>query len=344
MSAAIRAAEAGLVPDPLVRWGIRRLLQKRLRSLEEEGPAEEAKRRFVRHMSGSPVALVPEKANDQHYELPPAFFEAVLGPHLKYSSGLFEGEGSTLAEAEAAMLRATCERAGVADGMRILDLGCGWGSLSLWIAERYPRCEVTGVSNSAPQRAFIEARARARGLTNVRIVTADMNRFSTDESFDRVISIEMFEHMRNWSLLLQRVKGWLAPGGRVFLHVFAHRERAYAYEVRDASDWMSEHFFTGGMMPSDDLAARVPSGFDVERRWVVNGTHYARTAEAWLRNLDARRAEVMPVLAATYGEANAPRWFRRWRMFFLACAELFGYRSGEEWWVAHALLRPEEEP
>jgi cyclopropane-fatty-acyl-phospholipid synthase len=345
MKIALSLVERGYVPKPLIRHGIRRLLAERLREQElvYGDDREEALRAWTREMRAADVAPVPEKANEQHYEVPPAFFLHSLGKRLKYSSAFYPDERTTLDEAEEAMLALTCERAGLCDGQDVLELGCGWGSLTLWKAEHYPKSRIRAVSNSAPQRAFILERARRMGLDNVEVLTRDMNRFETDERFDRVVSVEMFEHMRNWEELLGRVRGWLKPQGRVFLHVFAHERYAYPFEARDESDWMSRYFFTGGMMPSSDLLERLDIPFEVEQRWTVDGTHYARTAEDWLRNLEAHRDEVLPVLREAYGEHEAETWFQRWRVFFLACAELFGYRDGEEWVVAHVRLAPKPE-
>jgi cyclopropane-fatty-acyl-phospholipid synthase len=334
----VGAAERGLVPDAIVRVAIRRLLRERLREQQQAGEPGQAA--FRAAMAASPLALVPEKANQQHYECPPAFFERVLGPRMKYSACLFASGGESLAEAEQAMLALTCERAGLEDGMQVLDLGCGWGSLSLWIADHLPACRVTAVSNSKLQREFILGRAAARGLRAIEVVTADMNLFDPGRRFDRVISVEMFEHMRNWGLLFSRVARWLHPGGRAFLHVFAHRRFAYPYESEGANDWMGRHFFSGGLMPSEDLLAAFPESLEVEERWRVDGTHYQRTAEAWLANLDARRAELAALLAANLGEDETRRALQRWRLFFLACSELFGYRNGSEWFVSHARLAP----
>jgi len=341
MNTAIRLVESGYVPRPLVRFGIRRLLRRRLREQEHRfaRDPDAAMDAWLERMRRGPVAPVPEKANEQHYELPPEFFRAVLGRRLKYSSAYFPPGVDSLDEAEEAMLELTCRRAGLGDGQRILELGCGWGSLSLWMAEHYPRSRILAVSNSAPQREYIQARARERGLRNLDVATHDMNAFETARQLDRIVSVEMFEHMRNWEELLQRASRWLDASGRLFVHVFAHREFAYPFETQDDSDWMARYFFTGGMMPSDDLLERVDSPFDVERHWVVDGTHYARTAEGWLENLDAARAEVLPILERTYGRGEAERWLERWRVFFLACAELFGYRGGREWWVSHYRLQ-----
>jgi cyclopropane-fatty-acyl-phospholipid synthase len=339
----IGLAERGLVPDSLVRLGIRRMLRQRLREIAQPDveAAREVQHAFLSELRRGPLALVPELANEQHYEVPPAFFEQVLGTRLKYSCGLWPAGVHDLDEAEERMLELTCRRAGIADGARVLDLGCGWGSLSLWIAERFRHCRVIAVSNSKSQREFILAQAAARGLTDVEVVTADVNCFAPDRRFDRVVSVEMFEHVRNHPLLLSRIASWLEPDGRLFVHHFAHREHAYPYEARDEDDWMARTFFSGGIMPSDDLLLRCQDDLVVERHWRVNGRHYQRTCEAWLARQDERREAVLAALGRAYGSAQAQLWFQRWRLFFLACSELFGYRDGQEWWVTHVrMARP----
>ncbi len=335
MKWAIELAERGLVPDGLVRQGIRRLLRERLRQVHAAPEPEDV---LVARMRGEPLATGAHAANAQHYEVPAAFFEAVLGRHRKYSCAYWPEGVASLDDAEAAALDLACRRAGVRNGMSVLDLGCGWGSLALWIAEHYPDCRVLAVSNSRSQGRFIEQAKRRRGLPGVTVRTADVNGFDSEEAFDRVISIEMFEHVRNHALLLERVDRWLAPGGRLFVHHFCHRSRPYFFEDRGPGDWIARHFFTGGLMPSERLLDHCAGPLQVEARWRLSGTHYRRTAEAWLANLDRRRDEVRTVLGSAPG-AGADRLRRRWRLFFLACAETFGYRGGREWFVSHSRWR-----
>ena len=335
-AAAIAAAERLPLPDMALRFGIARLVGRTDRAL---AGAVTDDRAFARAMDGRPIAVHAEVANRQHYELPPAFFDLVLGPRRKYSCCLYERPGATLAEAEERALESSCAHAALADGQAVLELGCGWGSLSLFMAERYPASRILAVSNSAAQRRHIEAEIARRRLGNLRVVTADMNEFAPEGRFERIVSVEMFEHMANWQALLGRARSWLVPEGRQFLHVFAHRAGAYRFDHGDRADWIARHFFTGGIMPSHGLARQFAHCFTVERDWRWNGCHYERTALDWLANLDARRGEIAPILAATYG-ADARLWLRRWRLFFLAVAGLFGHAGGEAWGVSHYLLRP----
>jgi cyclopropane-fatty-acyl-phospholipid synthase len=334
---AIRAVERTPLPDPLTSAGIEFLVGRTRRALATG--QQEDEQVFARDMVRHPIAWHPDAANRQHYELPPSFFGLVLGPRRKYSSCLYDTGNETLAEAEVLALEETVAHAGLADGQRILELGCGWGSLSLFMAERFPAATIVAVSNSAPQRRHIEAEAEARGLKNLAVVTADMNDFQADATFDRIVSVEMFEHMSNWRTLLEKVRGWLAPDGRLFLHVFSHRRHSYRFDHGDRADWIAQHFFTGGIMPSHQLVQHFPDLFAVEAEWRWSGLHYRRTAEDWLANFDANRTAVDRIFAEVYG-ADARIWRRRWRLFFLATAGLFGHAGGSEWGISHYRLRP----
>jgi len=340
-NSAIEFVERGWVPDWLTRIAIRRLCSKRLESLDLGNDQDLANQlqAFIGTVKQGPIALVPEKANEQHYEVPAEFYEKVLGHFRKYSCCYWPNGVSTLDEAEAAALHETCEHAELKDGMQILELGCGWGALSLWILENYPHCQLTAVSNSHSQRSFIQKQAVEQGVSDrLTVITADMNDFGTSLTFDRVVSVEMFEHMRNYEMLLSRIASWLNEDGKLFVHIFCHRQFVYPFNDQSADDWMARHFFSGGIMPSDDLFSHFKDHMRVEKQWRWNGQHYQRTAEAWLENLDQYQDQLMPVLAATYGESLTKRWLMRWRLFFLAVAELFGYASGEEWYVSHYLL------
>jgi cyclopropane-fatty-acyl-phospholipid synthase len=342
LSWSMRLLERDWVPDFLIRRGIRRLLEERLKEEDRGGPeAQQAHlMKLITRLRASPVAINTEDANLQHYEVPSAFFQHVLGPNLKYSSCYYERPDETLGEAEANMLRLTAARAKLVDGDSILELGCGWGSLSLWMAEHFPNSSITVVSNSRTQKRFIDARAALRGFKNLEVITADANHLTFDQAarFDRIVSVEMFEHMRNYETLLRRIAGWLKPNGTLFVHIFTHKTYAYPFEVRDESDWMAKYFFSGGIMPSDDLLLYFQKDLTLSQHWQVDGSHYSRTAEHWLANMDAHRSDIEPILAETYGKDQVLRWWVYWRVFFMSCAELWGYAGGREWLVSHYLF------
>lgn len=333
----IDLCERGLVPDALLRMGIRRLLRQRLER-ESAGDAEVRHERFRAMLDGLRSGCIAEdtdKANEQHYELPPAFFERVLGRHRKYSCAYWPGGITDLDDAEEAMLRLSAERARLGDGQRILELGCGWGAMTLWMAREFPSSRISAVSNSASQRRFIMDQARELGLPNVEVITADINDFDTEVRFDRIVSLEMFEHMRNYRELMRRIAGWLEPDGRLFVHVFCHASLMYPFQPEGTYDWMARHFFTGGIMPAADTLHYFQDDLVLEDDWRVPGDHYRRTSEAWLERLDLAREQILPILENVYGRGRARLWLQRWRMFFMACAELFGYRGGDEWLVSH---------
>lgn len=338
-SIGLELAERAWIPDALIRAGIRKLCRRR----EDDLPSAQHRDAWIEdhlvRMKNGPVANVPEAANEQHYEVPSDFFRYCLGPRLKYSSCLFE-TSTTLQEAEIEALQATCLHADLADGQDVLELGCGWGSLTLWMAEQYPSSRITGVSNSHGQRAHIENECKQRNLTNVRIITQDMNEFDTNETFDRIVSIEMFEHMHNWNQLFERVRSWMHEQSSMLIHVFCHRDTPYFFEDKGTGDWMARHFFSGGQMPSMDLPGRLTGHLELEESWQWNGQHYARTAEAWLDELDRNKDAAREALMTDRSGIDARRELQRWRMFFMACAELFGLDNGETWLVGHFRLVP----
>jgi cyclopropane-fatty-acyl-phospholipid synthase len=339
-NSALKFAERGLIPDSLVRKGIQNLIKTRLKDISasdcETGMAHLTQ--FMHAMNQAKIAEVPELANAQHYEVPAEFFHYCLGTQRKYSSCFWMPDTQDLDEAEMLALKQTCDHADIQDGQSILELGCGWGSLSLWMATHYPNAQITGVSNSNSQREYITQMAKSLGVTNLTIITADMNVFEAPSSYDRVVSVEMFEHMRNWQTLYAKVASWLKPRGKFFKHIFVHRNTPYLFEVQDESDWMSQHFFSGGIMPSDDLPLHFQADLALIQRWRWDGTHYEKTANAWLENMDENKDAITPILAQAYGSENVEMWRNRWRMFYMACAELFGYNQGQEWWVTHYLF------
>lgn len=333
------------LPDPVLRAGIRKLLKQRLKD-ETLGDEELQQRKFmnlINELKSSPIAIHTADANEQHYELPTQFFQYCLGKNLKYSSAYWNPGVKDLDTAEDDMLALTCERAALKNGQNVLELGCGWGSLSLYMAAKYPESRFTVVSNSATQKIFIDDTAKQRGIDNLTVLTADMNSFTIADTFDRVVSVEMFEHMRNYKLLLAKVASFLKPNGKLFVHIFTHKTLAYKYEVIDESDWMSKYFFTGGIMPSNHLFFYFNDNLKITEHWVVNGKNYGETAEAWLRNMDRHKKEIMPIMAATYGQADALKWWVYWRLFYMACAELFNYQNGNEWMVCHYLFEKNEQ-
>ncbi len=340
MSVLVELAESERLPDPLLRLGIRRLVKQRLKDERLDDPEAQSERyqRLVAELRGSRIALDTDLANQQHYEVPAGFYAAVLGRHLKYSGCYWEKGAQDLDTAEDHMLGLYAERAQLIDGQDVLDLGCGWGSFTLWAAQRFAGSSFTAVSNSASQRAFIEAQAESRGLKNVQVITADVNDLSLDRQFDRVVSVEMFEHVRNYALLLNRISGWLKDEGKLFVHIFCHRNLMYPFETEGDGNWMARHFFTSGLMPAADTLLYFQNDLHIERRWNVSGKNYQRTARAWLDNLDTRREEAAAALQDIYGDSEIPRCIQRWRMFFMACEELFGYRGGREWLVCHYLF------
>ncbi|MBP9706145.1 MAG: class I SAM-dependent methyltransferase [Oligoflexales bacterium] len=340
MGAGIQLAESGLLPDSLIKFGINRLLQQRLNELPLKSDAliKKYKDSIIKELNDSPIAIETQAANEQHYEVPAEFFQIALGNHLKYSSCYYENGAKNLDQAEHDMLKLSAERAEIRDGMKILDLGCGWGSMSLWLAENFPNCSIRSLSNSKPQRLFIEEQAKSRGLNNIKVMTADINNFEIKEKFDRIVSIEMFEHLRNYKNLFSKIASWLEDDGKLFVHIFCHREAPYYFETEGDDNWMGAHFFTGGIMPSRDLYRHFSQDISVEKSWDVNGVNYQKTALAWLDHIDRNKQAVLHCFAKTYGSKNANKWLHRWRIFFLSCAELFGYNQGNEWLVEHYLF------
>ena len=332
--------EKNIIPDALIRVGIRRLLKQRLRD-ESEGNTEARQERFmslIAELKESPIAVHTEEANEQHYEVPTAFYQYCLGKHLKYSSGYWREGVIDIDTSEKDMLELTCGRAQLKNGQEVLELGCGWGSLSLFMSARFPESNFTVVSNSRTQKTYIDEQAHLRGLNNLTVITANINDFKIDKRFDRVVSVEMFEHMRNYERLMALIAEHLNPDGKLFVHIFTHKHVAYKFEVLDESDWMSKYFFTGGIMPSDHLLLYFNQQLSIEQHWRVSGKHYSKTSEAWLTNMNKHKAQILPLFEQTYGKQHALKWWVYWRIFYMACAELWAYNDGEEWMVSHYLF------
>jgi cyclopropane-fatty-acyl-phospholipid synthase len=332
--------EKNLIPDFLIRNQIRKLLRQRLRD-EDKGSPEANKAnllKLITELKASPIAINTADANEQHYEVPTEFYQYCLGKHLKYSSGYWKEGVTDIDTSERDMLELTCERAELADGQDVMELGCGWGSLSLFMAAKYPNSRFTVVSNSRTQKIYIDEQAKQRGIANLEVITCDINNFSIGKKFDRVVSVEMFEHMRNYQRLMKLVADALKPDGKLFVHIFTHKTLAYKFEVKDETDWMSRYFFTGGIMPSDDLLFYFDDDLVKDQHWIVNGMHYSKTSEAWLENMDKHKPQIMPLFEKTYGKDQATKWWVYWRIFYMACAELWGFNNGNEWMVSHYLF------
>ena len=336
ISKLIELAEKGIIPDYFIRQGIVRNCENRLNNenVSNTEKVSSKKQIWIEQMKESPIALVPEKANEQHYEVPPAFFEKVLGKHLKYSSGYWPDGVNSLDESEESMLELSFERAQLADGDSILELGCGWGSLTCYMASKLPNSKITAVSNSKDQKEHILNRCKNQGLDNIEVITADMNDFETENKYDRVVSIEMFEHMRNYKKLLSKISSWLNDDGKLFIHIFTHQSVVYPFENQGEADWMAREFFSGGMMPSHDLLLHFQDDLIIDDVWSMSGTHYEKTSLAWVNKMDANKDSIMKIFLKTYGD-DAKLWFQRWRIFFMSCEKLFGYNNGSEWGVSH---------
>lgn len=336
ISKLIELAEKGIIPDYFIRQGIVRNCENRLNNenVSNTEKVSSKKQSWIQKMKESPIALVPEKANEQHYEVPPAFFENVLGKHLKYSSGYWPDGVNSLDESEESMLELSFERAQLVDGDSILELGCGWGSLTCYMASKLPNSKITAVSNSKDQKEHILNRCKNQGLDNIEVITADMNDFGTENKYDRVVSIEMFEHMRNYKKLLSKISSWLHDDGKLFIHIFTHQSVVYPFENQGEADWMAREFFSGGMMPSQDLLLHFQDDLIIDDVWSMSGTHYEKTSLAWVNKMDANKDSIMKIFLKTYGD-DAKLWFQRWRIFFMSCEKLFGYNNGSEWGVSH---------
>lgn len=334
-------AEKGYLPDPIIKIGIKKLLRERLKQIPTNKSCDlhDYTRNLLDILKTSPIAINTDSANMQHYEIPHQFFKLILGKHLKYSAAYFENGANSLDQAEEHMLELVMNRANIVDGMNILDLGCGWGSLSFWIAEKFPKCKIYSISNSSQQKHYIEKICMEKGIKNIHMIKDDINNFDIKVQFNRIISIEMFEHMRNYKTLLQRISGWLKPEGKLLVHIFCHKDTPYLFETNGPSNWMGSYFFTGGIMPSNNLLLYFQEHLAIEKHWVLNGKNYQKTSYKWLENLDKSKEEIEKIFKEIYGMNEANRWYHRWRIFFIACAELFGYQNGCEWWVSHYLFK-----
>ena len=330
-------AEKGYVPDPILRKGIQHMCRNRITDIRisDEIVRKKYIKDFIDNMNRAEIAPSPHFANQQLYEVPHNFFELVLGSYKKYSCGYWDDDTHDITQAESQALQLTCQHADIRDGHKILELGCGWGSLTLWLAEKFPSSHVTAISNSSSQRSYILKKINELGLTNVEVLTKDINNFTPTTNFDRIVSVEMFEHLRNYNEIFSRISQWLNKEGKFFMHIFCNELEPYLFVDRGPSDWMTRHFFSAGMMPSADLPLYFQDALTLDKEWHWDGVHYERTANAWLDNLDRNRSDVMPILANIYGTENTNRWFHRWRLFFMACAELFGMEEGGIWGVHH---------
>ncbi|KAJ3691988.1 hypothetical protein LUZ60_012338 [Juncus effusus] len=337
----LAALERNLLPDAVVRRLTRLLLAARLREgyLPSAHLQLESLLHFIRSLKEMPIAVETDTAKTQHYELPTSFFELVLGKNLKYSCCYFKEKSSDLEESEIEMLDLYCERCQIKDGNRVLDLGCGWGSLSLYVAKKYKNCNVTGICNSVTQKTHIDQQCRQNNLTNVEIIVADISKFQMERTFDRILSIEMFEHMKNYKELMKKISGWMEPDGLLFIHHFCHKTFAYHFEDKNEDDWITRYFFTGGTMPSSNLLLYFQEDVSVVNHWLVNGTHYSKTSEEWLKRMDKNISKIKPIFETTYGKDSAIKWIAYWRTFFISVAELFGYNNGDEWMVALYLFK-----
>jgi len=333
-----KLVETDFIPETIIRIVVRAMLSQKLKEEQLSTPQKKQERlmQFVEELKLSPIAIETKAANKQHYELPTSFFQLILGPNLKYSCALWNNPQDTLEQAEENMLSLYCKRAEITDGQSILDLGCGWGSMSLYLAKNYPNSKITALSNSSTQREYIENKANQLKLNNLKVITANISEYSTESKYDRIVSIEMFEHMKNYQELLRKLKIWLLPKGKLFVHIFCHKDYAYNYDSE--TDWLAEHFFSGGTMPSNDLLLYFQNDFSLSNHWVIDGEHYKKTANAWLANMKKHKKNILSIISSTYGDRETKKWWVYWKLFFIACAETWGYQKGSQWLVSHYLF------